>query len=103
MLNQKKLQKREENHSNLEREKRISLDADLNERRISKEKEDLLNTENKLLDVETKSSKELQISKTELNKLQKQLDTILDQIEDDIDNDKKLSKYRVESPFNRFS
>ncbi len=78
--------------SDLEREKSISLDADLNERRISKEKEDLLNTENKLLDVETKSSKELQISKTELNKLQNQLDKILDQIEDDIDNDKKLSK-----------
>ncbi len=78
--------------SDLDREKSISLDADLNEKRISKEKEDLLNTENKLLDVETKSSKELQISKTELNKLQNQLDTILDQIEDDIDNDKKLSK-----------
>ena len=78
--------------SDLEREKSISLDANLNERRISKEKEDLLNTENKLLDVETKSSKELQVSKTELNKLQNQLDTILDQIEDDIDNDKKLSK-----------
>ena len=78
--------------SDLEREKSISLDADLNERRISKEKEDLLNTENKLLDVETKSSKELQISKTELNKLQNQLDIILDQIEDDIDNEKKLSK-----------
>ena len=68
--------------SDLDREKSISLDADLNEKRISKEKEDLLNTENKLLDVETKSSKELQISKTELNKLQNQLDTILDQIED---------------------
>ena len=78
--------------SDLEREKSISLDADLNERRISKEKEDLLNTENKLLDVETKSSKELQVSKTELGKLQNQLDTMLDQIEDDIDNDKKLSK-----------
>ena len=78
--------------SDLEREKSISLDADLNERRISKEKEDLLNTENKLLDVETKSSKELQLSKTELNKLQNQLDIILDQIENDIDNDKKLSK-----------
>ncbi len=78
--------------SDLEREKSISLDADLNEKRISKEKEDLLNTENKLLDVETKSSKELQISKLELSKLQDQLDIMLDQIEDDIDNDKKLSK-----------
>ena len=60
--------------SDLEREKSISLDAELNEKRISKEKEDLLNTENKLIDVETNSSKELQISKAELNKLQNQLD-----------------------------
>ena len=37
-------------------EKSISLDADLNEKRISKEKDDLLNTENKLLDVEKNSS-----------------------------------------------
>ena len=44
--------------SDLEREKSISLDADLNEKRISKEKEELLKTENELLDVETKSSKE---------------------------------------------
>ena len=78
--------------SDLEREKSISLDANLNEKRISKEKEDLLNTENRLLDVETNSSKELQISKAELEKLQNQLDAMLDQIEDDIDNDKKLSK-----------
>ena len=78
--------------SDLEREKSITLDADLNEKRISKEKEDLLNTENKLLDVESNSSKELQISKKELNKLQSQLDVMLDQIEDDIENDKKLSK-----------
>ena len=49
--------------SDLEREKSITLDADLNEKRISKEKEDLLNTENKLLDVESNSSKELQISR----------------------------------------
>ena len=78
--------------SDLEREKSISLDADLNEKRILKEKEDLLNTENKLLDVQANSSKELQISKKELNKLQEQLDDILNQIENDIDNEIKLSK-----------
>ncbi len=78
--------------SDLEREKSISLDADLNEKRISKEKEDLLNTENKLLDVETKSSRELKVSKAELNKLQNTLDLILNQIEEDIDNNKRLSK-----------
>ncbi len=78
--------------SDLEREKSISLDADLNEKRISKEKEDLLNTENKLIDVETKSSNELQLSKSELNKLQNHLDVMLDQIEKDIDSGKKFSK-----------
>ena len=78
--------------SDLEREKSISLDADLNEKRISKEKEDLLNTENKLLDVEVNSSKELQLSKNELDKLQNQLEAMLDKIEDDIDNNKTLSK-----------
>ncbi len=78
--------------SDLEREKSISLDADLNEKRISKEKEDLLNTENKLLSVETNSSKELKISKSELDKLQNKLDATLDQIEKDIDDNKKLSK-----------
>ena len=78
--------------SDLEREKSISLDADLNEKRISKEKEDLLDTENKLLSVETNSSNELKISKAELDKLQNQLDAMLDQIEKDIDDNKKLSK-----------
>ena len=78
--------------SDLEREKSISLDADLNEKRILKEKEDLLNTENKLLEVESNSSKELQVSKTELDKLLNQLDTLLYNIEADIDNDKKISK-----------
>ena len=43
--------------SDLEREKRISLDADLNEKRISKEKEELLKTENKLSKEEANSSK----------------------------------------------
>ena len=78
--------------SDLDREKSISLDADLNEKRISKEKEDLLNTENKLLDVENNSSKELQISKVELDNLQNQLDNMLDEIEDDIDRNVKISK-----------
>ena len=78
--------------SDLEREKSISLDANLNEKRILKEKEDLLDTENKLLNVEKNSSSELLMSKSELNKLLNQLDTILDQIESDIDNNKKLSK-----------
>ena len=78
--------------SDLERERSISLDANLNEKRISKEKNELLKTENELLEVETNSSKELKTTKTKLDNLQGQLDSILDQIEKDIDNDKKLSK-----------
>ena len=78
--------------SDLEREKSISLDADLNEKRISKEKEELLKTENELLEVETTSSKELKDSKAQLDTLQSKLDSMLDKIEKDIDEDKKLSK-----------
>ena len=79
-------------NSDLEREKSISLDADLNEKRISKEKEDLFKTENELLKVETNSSRELKDSKNRLDNLQSKLDSMLDQIELDIDQDKKLSK-----------
>ncbi len=78
--------------SDLEREKSISLDSSLNEKRISKEKEELLKTESHLLEVETSSSKELKNSKAQLNKLQNELDIMLDRIEKDIDENKKLSK-----------
>jgi chromosome segregation protein len=78
--------------SDLERERSISLDAELNEKRISNEKKELLKTENQLIEVETNSSKELKSSKAQLENFQSQLDAILDQIEKDIDEDKKLSK-----------
>ena len=78
--------------SDLEREKSISLDAELNEKRISKEKRELLKTENELVNVETSSSKELKDSKSKLENLQTQLDKILDKIEKDIDEGKKLTK-----------
>ena len=78
--------------SDLEREKSISLDADLNEKRISKEKRELLKTENELVNVETSSSNELKASKSKLEDLQTQLDQILDKIERDIDENKKLTK-----------
>ena len=78
--------------SDLEREKSISLDADLNQKRISKEKEELLKTENELANVENNSSKELKESKSKLEDLQIQLDKILYKIEKDIDDEKKLTK-----------
>ena len=49
-------------------------------------------TENELLEVETNSSKELKKSKSKLNNLQIQLDEMLDKIEKDIDENKKLTK-----------
>ncbi len=82
--------------SDLEREKSISLDADLNEKRISKEKEELLNTESSLLQVEASSSKDLRESKVHLDNLQTQLDNMLDQIEKEIDENKKLSKQKFQ-------
>ena len=78
--------------SDLERERSISLDAGLNEKRISQEKEELLRTENELLVVESTSSKELNTSKSNLNNLQNQLDEMLDTIERYIDENKKLTK-----------
>jgi len=78
--------------SDLERERSISLDAELNEKRISKEKEELLKTENELIEVESVSSKELNASKTNLNNLQTQLDALLNKIEGYIDQEKKLTK-----------
>ena len=78
--------------SDLERERSISLDANINEKRILKEKSELLKTENELLEVESSSSKDLKNSKNQLDNLLSQLDLMLDKIERDIDNDKKLSK-----------
>ena len=78
--------------SDSERERSISLDAELNEKRISKEKEELLKTENELIEVESVSSKELNASKTNLNNLQTQLDALLNKIEGYIDQEKKLTK-----------
>ncbi len=78
--------------SDLEREKSISLDADLNEKRISKEKGELLKTENELAKVEASSSKELKESKSRLENFQIELDELLDKIEKDIDANKKLTK-----------
>ena len=78
--------------SDLEREKSISLDAEFNEKRVSKEKDELLKTENELVQVETSSSKELKDSKSKLERLQADLNSLIDKIEKDIDNNKKLTK-----------
>ena len=78
--------------SDLEREKSISIDASLNEKRISKEKTELIKTEKDLITVETSSSKDLKNSKAKLDNLQSDLERLLNNIERDIDDNKKLSK-----------
>ena len=78
--------------SDLEREKSISLDASLNEKRILEEKNELLKTEKELFQTESRSKLDLDSSSSKLKELQKQLDNLINEIETYIDSDKKLTK-----------
>ena len=78
--------------SDLEREKSISLDASLNEKRMLEEKNELLKTEKELFDIENKSKLDLDSSSGKLQKLQTQLDNLINEIGTYIDSDRKLSK-----------
>ncbi len=78
--------------SDLEREKSISLDASLNEKRILEEKNQLLKTEKEISETEFKSEQDLGQSKTSLQSLQGKLDTVINEIESYIDSDKKLTR-----------
>ncbi len=78
--------------SDLDRERSITLDAELNEKRVSKEKDELLKTENELIEVESNSSDELSKSKRDLDNLQLELDNLLNKIEEFIDQEKRLTK-----------
>ena len=78
--------------SDLGREKSISLDASLNEKRILKEKNELLKTEKEISITELRSEQDLGQSKVSLQSLQGQLDGIINEIETYIDSDKKLTR-----------
>jgi chromosome segregation protein len=78
--------------SDLDREKSISLDASLNEKRIFEEKNELLKTEKELSETEVRSQKDLNLSKASLQQLQIQLDKIISEIESYIDSEKKLTR-----------
>ena len=78
--------------SDLEREKSISLDASLNEKRILEEKNELLKTEKEISATELKSEQDLGRSKAGLQGFQAQLDGIINEIESYIDSDKKLTR-----------
>ena len=78
--------------SDLEREKSISLDASLNDKRISEEKNELLKTEKELSETEGRSQKDLDLSKASLQELQGHLDEVISEIESYIDSEKKLTR-----------
>jgi len=78
--------------SDLGREKSISLDASLNEKRILEEKNELLKTEKELSETEIRSQKDLNQSKASLQQLQIQLDGVISIIESYIDSEKKLTR-----------
>ena len=65
-------------NSDLEREKSISLDASLNEKRILEEKNELLKTERELFDIEKKAEIDLDISKQDLKDKQLKFDNFLE-------------------------
>ena len=76
--------------SDLEREKSISLDALLNEKRILEEKNELIKTERQLFDIEKKSEIDLDISKSELKDHQIKLDDFLEKKLETIDIKEQL-------------
>ena len=78
--------------SDLEREKSISLDASLNEKRMLEEKNELLKTEKELFDIENKSKLDLDASSGKLQKLQTQLNNLINEIGTYIDSERRLSK-----------
>jgi chromosome segregation protein len=78
--------------SDLDREKSISLDASLNEKRISEEKNELLKTEKELSKTEVVSQKDLNQSKASLQDLQNHLNEIINEIESYIESEKKLTR-----------
>ena len=65
-LNKKLLANIKLMNSDLEREKSISLDSSLNEKRILEEKNELIKTERELIDIEKKSEINLDVAKQEL-------------------------------------
>tara|TARA_B100000959_G_scaffold131325_1_gene137678 strand:+ start:1326 stop:3764 length:2439 start_codon:yes stop_codon:yes gene_type:complete len=78
--------------SDLEREKSISLDASLNEKRILEEKNELLKTEKELFETESRSKSDLDSANGRLKELQKNLNNLISEIETYIDSDRKLTK-----------
>ena len=80
--------------SDLEREKSISLDASLHEKRILEEKNELLQIEKSFIEIEKESTSELQLSKKNLNDQRLQFDDLFKEISQVVNSEKQLAIYR---------
>ena len=78
--------------SDLEREKSISLDSSLNEKRILEEKSELLKTEKLLGGTEADTNENLELSKKNLENLKSDLKNLIFKIEKLIDDGQQVSK-----------
>ncbi len=89
-----KLQKSLETiESDLEREKSISMDSLLNEKRILNEKNELIETEKGLLEIEKSSEKSLYNSKNELNNKQKMFEALFKDMKKALDPETQVKLY----------
>ena len=91
---QVKLQKSIETiDSDLAREKSISLDASLNEKRMLKEKNELIETEKGLFEIEERSEEKLNTSKSNLNNQRKDLDNLFKEMSIFLESDTQVKLY----------
>ena len=79
-------------NSDLDREKSITLDANVNEKRILEEKKELIETENSLGKTEALALDNVNKSKENLSDLKNQLNETISKLETMIDNKKLISK-----------
>ena len=79
-------------NTDLDRERTISMDSSLNEKRILQEKEELLKTEKELYEIENKSLQDLKFNKEKLYKKKSKLYELIDLIEDFVEKKEPISK-----------
>ncbi len=79
-------------NSDLDREKSITLDANVNEKRILEEKKELIKTENSFEKAENSAYENLKKSKDSLSNLKDQLNEVILKIEKMIDKKETISK-----------
>ena len=80
--------------SDLNREKSISLDASLNEKRILEEKNELIDTEKKLLEIQKNSEETLFVSKKDLNIHQKRFDELFKEMSNFLESETQIKLYQ---------